>query len=69
MLSILDAFALESLVVKDFLLGFFMALALRRGRIETIISRVVPNDNAERSSANQSPATRTTDDKKNGSDQ
>lgn len=37
-----QALNFQSLAVKDFLLGFFMALALRRGRVETIISNVVP---------------------------
>jgi hypothetical protein len=32
----------ESLSYKDFFLGFFIALALRRGRIEQIIDKILP---------------------------
>jgi len=32
----------ESLAYKDFFLGFFIALALRRGRIEQIIDKALP---------------------------
>jgi hypothetical protein len=38
-----DPILIESLVLKDYLLGFFMALALRRGRIESIVSKVIPD--------------------------
>jgi hypothetical protein len=44
LVSALGGITIESLAVKDFLLGFFMALALRRGRIETIISSIVPTN-------------------------
>lgn len=37
-----DTIVFDALAIKDFLLGFFMALALRRGRIESIVERVVP---------------------------
>lgn len=47
LMAALNGITIESLAVKDFLLGFFMALALRRGRIETVISSVVPTNDAD----------------------
>lgn len=38
----MQSLSLDSLALKDFLLGFFIALALRRGRIEQIIDRALP---------------------------
>lgn len=46
LVSTLGGITIESLAVKDFFLGFFMALALRRGRIEKIINSVVPADDS-----------------------
>jgi len=37
---------LLSLALKDYLLGFFMALSLRRGRIEQLIARVLPDSDS-----------------------
>lgn len=41
----------DALAVKDFALGFFLALALRRGRIRAVLDRLVPTqadgDNSE----------------------
>lgn len=44
----------ESLAYKDFFLGFFIALALRRGRIEQIIDKVLPMTNADTVDTTQS---------------
>jgi hypothetical protein len=34
-------------VTKDLLLGFFMALALKRGRIQQILDRFLPSENRD----------------------
>lgn len=42
--TLLQQFTNDPLVLKDFALGFFMALALRRGRVETMIDGVIPDN-------------------------
>lgn len=39
---LLDAVTVGTIHGKDFLLGFFMALALKRGRISALLDRVLP---------------------------
>lgn len=43
--AFLDQFAIEPLAMKDFFLGFFMALALKRGRIKAILDGILPSTN------------------------
>lgn len=42
--TLLQQFTNDPLVLKDFALGFFMALALRRGRVKALLDGVLPND-------------------------
>ncbi|WP_153952864.1 hypothetical protein [Halosegnis longus] len=37
------------LATKDFLLGFFMALALRRGRIKELLDKILPESQGDES--------------------
>lgn len=37
-------FVLEPIHLKDFAIGAFAALALRRSRIETVMNRVLPGE-------------------------
>lgn len=40
--GLFGSFQTDPIALKDFLLGFFIALALRRGRINAIIDKVFP---------------------------
>ena len=37
-------FSWEAIALKDFLLGFFIALSLRRGRIRQLLDRLTPTE-------------------------
>lgn len=38
-----DGARIDPIALKDYFLGFFMALALRRGRITAILDRIFPD--------------------------
>lgn len=38
-------FVTDAVYLKDFLLGFFIALTLRRGRITAILDKLTPTEN------------------------
>lgn len=42
--TLLQQFSNDPLALKDFTLGFFMALALRRGRIQTLLDGFLPEN-------------------------
>lgn len=48
----------DAVALKDFLLGFFMALAVRRGRVSGLLDKVIPSssdtDSNDDSSDNES---------------
>jgi hypothetical protein len=42
-----DGATIDPIALKDYFLGFFMALALRRGRITAILDRILPNEQSD----------------------